>query len=130
MNNMSDEKSGLAVNKTSRRCGNIDGSEKNTKTNGDTVVLASLFNDSQCDGPMQSFSLMPPKENVMHQATNMYFALKHLGITSRDLARAAGLNEVHLCRVLKGRSPVITDSTRIKLAQGLQRLIRPGNLPL
>jgi len=54
--------------------------------------------------------------------------LEHFGIRNRQLARAAGLTEVKISRMLTGRTVHIERKTREKLAAGLRELITAENI--
>lgn len=58
---------------------------------------------------------------------SLTFALRHLGITQRDLARKAGLHEGHLSRI-SAQKIVPGQRTRVRLARALRDLITPANV--
>jgi len=58
---------------------------------------------------------------------SLTFALRHLGITQRDLAHKAGLHEGHLSRI-SAHKVVPGQRTREKIAAALRALITPANV--
>ena len=54
--------------------------------------------------------------------------LLNLEVEHADLARAAEITPEHLSRILRGRVGGVRQETRQRLAEGVRRLIRPGNI--